>query len=168
MRTVHETEALRPSDPIPRGHPQAQLRPQKLKLTFKKGHGAENGTEIDEDTLLGDGDAPPPDLKFTDEEWAMRPDLLFKLCRRQLHWSGQEGDRLKDECAELEEEFRREWYSKELVLANVVEAELGATIHEQQSEEGHVVEMVKHLLPNKMLPLSGQQPWYRAPINEQR
>ncbi len=32
MRTVHETEALRPSDPIPKNHSGPPTRPQRLKL----------------------------------------------------------------------------------------------------------------------------------------
>lgn len=60
MRTVHETEALRPSDPVPRGHTggiaqvdtktngtpaNGNLVGRKLKLTFKGGNKTASGTE---------------------------------------------------------------------------------------------------------------------------
>lgn len=60
MRTVHETEALRPSDPVPRGHTggiaqvdtkangtpaNGNLLGRKLKLTFKGGNKTASNTE---------------------------------------------------------------------------------------------------------------------------
>lgn len=184
MRTVHETEALRPSDPIPRNHAQTQVKPQKLKLTFKKGLNPENGTNtlaaVDDDGLSATMDAVngtsggggkgafayPTDLTFTDEELTMAPDYLYKLCRRQLHWSGQEGERLKKECAELGSKLRQEWQKKELVLANLMEADLaqGTLVgkgEENEAQRECVSKMVARLLPAVILPLQGETPWYR-------
>lgn len=65
MRTVHETEALRPSDPRPQGHTggisqavstpngngngaNGSSRPTKIKLTFKAGDKPSSGTEAGE------------------------------------------------------------------------------------------------------------------------
>ena len=126
MRTVHETEALRPSDPVPRNHSQAGVKPQKLKLTFKKGLNFENGVAADDDLVNGEGESNskggfvfPPDLQYTEEEQTLVPDYLFKLCRRQRHWSEQEGERLKQENADLEARYKEEWQKKELVLLNM-------------------------------------------------
>jgi hypothetical protein len=45
MRTVHETEALRPSDPVPKHHSSnPSNKHQKLRLTFKSLSGGTNGT----------------------------------------------------------------------------------------------------------------------------
>jgi hypothetical protein len=170
LRTVHETETLRQADPPPRINPPASSKPQKLKLTFKKGHASENGLEGDEDTIPEDGDGVfsyPTDIKFTEEEQAMSPDQLFKLLRRQIYWSEQEGERLKKECTDLEAVLKKEWLSKELVLANVIEAELASGLEgSRTTEDLNVAEMVSALLPTEMLPLSGETPWYRQPRSD--
>ena len=171
MRTVHETEALRPSDPIPRNHSQAQVKPQKLKLTFKKGLNFENSVAAEDDIVNGDGDshfktplAYPADLQFTEEEQAMAPDRLYELCRRQRHWSEQEGERLKQEYVDLEANYKEEWQRKELVLLNLIEGELAkATQQEVNNGNEDVEKILGDMLPAEMLPLSGKLPWYRKP-----
>src|ERR1700710_2144115 len=87
MRTVHETEALRPSDPIPKAllasmqsHPKLA---SKLKLVVKTPqpdgqtppptNGTSNGHEPSEWTTTY-----PPELGFTAEEENRRPDELYK------------------------------------------------------------------------------------------
>lgn len=171
MRTVHETEALRPSDPVPRNHSQAHIKPQKLKLTFKKSHNSENGPAAEEDIVDGEAEVNgkngftyPTDVQFTDEEHQMPPDYLYKLCRRQIHWSEQEGERLKQECSTLDAKQKEEWQNKELLLINVIEAELAQATQQNgllKTEHQDVEKMKADLLPAKMLPLSGEAPWYR-------
>ena len=180
MRTVHETEALRPSDPVPRGHSQAQMKPQKLKLTFKKGN-LDNGVGADEDMIDGDplpdgrpGFVHPPDVQFTDEELSASPAYLYKLCRRQVHWSSQEGERLKRECAELEVLSKEEWQKKTLLMMNAIEFELEGTnlpLHEGDPEKKHLERMASDLLPSDIavkLPMSQKAnadvPWDRRAI----
>jgi hypothetical protein len=51
MRTVHETEALRPSDPVPKHHSSNPTnKVQRIKLTFNKFSAGLNGTKEDEPT----------------------------------------------------------------------------------------------------------------------
>ena len=169
MRTVHETEALRPSDPIPRNHSQAGVKPQKLKLTFKKGLNFENGVVADDDFINGEGENSnksgfvyPPDLQYTEEEQTMASDYLFKLCRRQRHWSEQEGERLKQENVDLEARYKEEWQRKELVLLNVMEGERAKAA--EGLDDDYVEKMFADILPLQTLPLTGEElPWYRKP-----
>lgn len=180
MRTVHETEALRPSDPIPRSHSQAQVKPQRLKLIVNAkppGRAVTNGdiNGIDDSTAANaisdievemQAIAPfeyPHELQFSEEELALSPDQLFRLLRRQIHWAQEEGQELKDEVETLEARRKEEWQSKELVLANLVEAEL-ATAHTAKMDFDKIVKLKDELLPERMLPMAGQTPWYRFPL----
>ena len=179
MRTVHETEALRPSDPIPRSHSQAQVKPQRLKLIVHAkppGNEISNGdvTEVDDDaTIYTNTEADPEiqkgpvfeypsDLNLSEEEKAMRPSQLFRLLRRQVHWSEEENQELKLEVEALEAKRKEEWQEKELVLTNVVEGELATAFGIKQDYE-QVIRLKDELLPQKMLPLDGPAPWYRYP-----
>ena len=174
MRTVHETEALRPSDPVPRNHSQAQIKPQRLKLivSAKPPDQEKDDVTVDADAVTVNANnisqipgQYPPDLAFDEEELAMASDQLYKLCRRQVHWSEQDGKKLKEECEELEAKFKKEWQSKELAMANLMEAELATAMEKGPSteEEEKIVGMMNALLPEKMLPITkGKTPWYRV------
>lgn len=173
MRTVHETEALRPSDPVPKNYSSIPPKPQRLKLIVNskpRGDSHNNGdAEIEEDANIyphTDGEdealsmAPfeyPSDVQFTQEEIDMPPDQLFRLLRRQVHWAQEDGAELKDELQQLEAKRRKEWMEKELVLANVMEAELANAAEKGQENIGMHVED----LPHPILPLVGPTPWYR-------
>lgn len=165
MRTVHETDAIRPIDLSTKASSLATAKPAKIKLTFKKGQAATNGHDPEDDVANGVDNnlfSYPANLNFTEEELAMAPEQLCRLLRRQLYWSQQEGERLRQECAELEAEQKKEWINKELLLANIVEAELASAVHNHRNtEEESVLGMVTHLLPNHMMPVSGEAPWYR-------
>lgn len=172
LRTVHDTDSVRSADPVLKTQSQSVVKPPKIKLTFKKGQTITNGHDPDEEIDQGAENGSysyPADLNFTDEEMSMPPEQLFRLLRRQVHWSTQEGESLKKECSELEAERKKEWINKELLLANVVEAELASAVHSNQNtEEDNVWEMVIELLPADMMPVSGQAPWYRkAPTGVQ-
>ena len=101
MRTVHETEALRPSDPVPRNYSSAHFKPQRLKLIVNsKPPSTSQDVEIDDDATLSpppeeEETLPPfeypPDVAFSDAELSMRPDQLLRLLRRQVAWSEAEG-----------------------------------------------------------------------------
>ncbi|MCJ1484663.1 hypothetical protein MMC06_004836 [Schaereria dolodes] len=175
MRTVHETEALRPSDPIPRYHSAAQVKPQRLKLIVnaKPPSGPNNGEapEADDDATICTGTdidpeyppiAPfeyPPDINFTEEELSLTPDRLLSLVRRQVHWIEEENKEFGEEVKALEIKRKEEWQAKELVLANVMEAEL-AVAHDKGQDFEKIFKL-KDDLPPRMLPYSGQTPWYR-------
>ncbi|KAG8533242.1 uncharacterized protein KY384_002025 [Bacidia gigantensis] len=181
MRTVHETEALRPSDPVPRNYNSAHFKPQRLKLILnakpptdtKDGNGE---TLVDDDATLShpsdteNGTALPYDypldVTFTDAELAIRPDQLFRLLRRQLAWSEEDNKLLAEEVQELEKKRRDEWMAKELVLANVMEAEL-AVAHGKGEDESKIMRIVTEDLPGEPLPLQGKEiPWYRKTVDD--
>jgi len=180
MRTVHETEALRPSDPVPKNYSSIPPKPQRLKLIVNcKPRDQPEGnddTEVDDQATVYNSDqdiddhpaAPfeyPPELQFTEKELAMPTNQLYRLLRRQHHWAEEESAELLDEVQALEAKKRQEWTQKELVLANVMEAEL-ANAHDKGGNVQH------HLLdlPQPILPIVGrEQPWYRvlaAPVEE--
>ena len=173
MRTVHETEALRPSDPVPKNYSSIPPKPQRLKLiVHSKPRDEGNGdTEVDDDATIysntdAENDDPPAapfeypaDVQFTEEELDMPPDRLFKLLRRQIHWSEEDGSDLQDEIRSLEAKRKGEWIAKELILANLMEAEI-ATAHDK-GEHPETVQKLAEDLPLPMLPISGPLPWYR-------
>ncbi|KAI9887693.1 MAG: hypothetical protein M1823_000442 [Watsoniomyces obsoletus] len=168
MRTVHETEALRPSDPVPKNHSGPPARPQRLKLIFSAKPPEERGPPEEDDEYSGvdedpsahphhhhhhhhhhdNHDAPvmatpeldalaaaaarmqhaqetfPPELEFTDVEMAMPPQSLFRLLRRQLHWTEEEEVWAKGEIESLEKRHKGEWKLKEMMLENTLASEL--------------------------------------------
>ena len=179
MRTVHETEALRPSDPVPKNHAGTTFKPQRLKLIVnsKPPHSDNRGVEsgdasVDDDATIGATSdinpdafpAPPfeypPDIHFAEDELSMRPDELYKLLRRQVHWAQEEGLELRREAEALEKRRKEMWQAKELVLANLMEAELSNALLWGVNHD-KVIKMRDDLLPHPMLPMSGQTPWYR-------
>lgn len=185
MRTVHGIDYDTPSDPIPRNHSSAPSKTQRLKLYVKSkppqnnGRGGGSGdAEVDDDATICTGtdvDADPlpalpfdypPDLGFTKEELAMRPDQLFRLVRRQLHWTEEENKALCEEVKMLIIKRKKEWQAKELILANMMEAELATAVH-HGVDIGQVINL-KDDLPYPMLPMSGPTPWYRIVDSEAR
>lgn len=61
---------------------------------------------------------------FTAEERATPPDKLMRLLELRLRLAEEEGDALRRECDELEKEYRREWLEKEILLEQMIEAEV--------------------------------------------
>lgn len=123
MRTVHETEALRPSDPIPKNlmgkqHKTTMLKTPQPDETPPPTNGTSNGQQLPEWTT-----SYPPELGFTAEEEATRPDMLCKLLRRKLEWTTRDAEQLKKEVEELEELFKREWMEKEILLHQASKAD---------------------------------------------
>jgi hypothetical protein len=129
-RTVHETEALRPSDPIPKSM-QAMHKSSRLKVLMKppqplaEGHspGPPNGASYGTDPN-GWISSYPPELGFTAEEEARGPKELWRLLRRQLHWAEEETDSLKRQCEMMEELRKKEWLEKEILLDQTMKNEI--------------------------------------------
>jgi hypothetical protein len=127
MRTVHETEALRPSDPIPKSMQPANKNRQ-MKLAMKPPQAQTNDSQPPNGTASGN-DPPgwtssyPAELGFTAEEEARGPAELYQLLRRQLHWAEEEGVLLKRQCEALEELRKKEWLEKETLLEQVILSE---------------------------------------------
>jgi hypothetical protein len=216
MRTVHETEALRPSDPVPKHHSSNPSNKfQRLRLVLNERQKAEKGstpaspsqpphsaglpptavtpqpsvhmgstgtmsadteyahnniTYMDPCSPSGRIDVLfPPDIDFDDHELALPAPELFKLLRRQLHWALQDGEALRHEAEALEKQRKEEWVAKELVVENVMEAELAAT-RRRRIEAGLLDEpdsfklLEADVLPSKKLtiePKMGKLPWWR-------
>lgn len=135
MRTVHETEALRPSDPVPKsmqfpgGGPAGKS--SKLKIVLKTSQPARDDDAMDESSANGDG-SPIQEFTpmtteqgFTSEELKMPLERLHKLCRLQQRWAEQDGIELGKEIKRWEEEYKKEWLEKEVLLDQVVQGEIG-------------------------------------------
>ncbi|KAI5780481.1 hypothetical protein EDC01DRAFT_620630 [Geopyxis carbonaria] len=124
MRTVHETEALRPSDPIPKSHPN---HPQNHAPTSRSrnAHAGvkrersdyDSGDDDDEDYAREDG--------FTRAEARMAPKELLRLLRQKQAWAEQEAEELRETLAVLGRRRREAWIKKELLLNRVLVKELG-------------------------------------------
>lgn len=138
MRTVHETEALRPSDPIPKSM-QPTKTSRRLKLILKASQnpsgepsgGAMNGT------TNGNGAARwtssyPAELGFTPEEESRGPEGLWRYLRRELAWVEEEAEALKRQCEEMEQIRSKEWAEKEVLLDQVIKSEV--SYHERRAE----------------------------------
>lgn len=130
MRTVHETEALRPSDPIPKSMQPANKN-SSLKSALKPLHdrfvGSPDPTH-DRDSRSASHPTNlnqyPDDLKFSTAELKRSPKELWRLLRRQLHWAEEEADALKRELEVVEAVSKKEWKEKELLLDQVVKNEI--------------------------------------------
>ncbi|KAK0104704.1 hypothetical protein ONS95_004977 [Cadophora gregata] len=124
-RTVHETEALRPSDPIPKSMSAAHKN-QRLKLNVKEtqpegqlpGPPHANGTTNGHGPLGLPGwtSAYPVELGFTADEEARGPKELFYLLKKEIEWAQEEGGALKKQAEVMEELRKKEWQEKEILL----------------------------------------------------
>ncbi|KXJ91752.1 hypothetical protein Micbo1qcDRAFT_57632 [Microdochium bolleyi] len=139
MRTVHETEALRPSDPVPKSMQHSNSsggkgsKPFKIILKTQQSHlsgGTGQGDDSVDDTDGGD-DAVGADFftpmteqqGFTQKELEMDLESLWKLCVANVKWGTADGEALRRQCKELEEEYRSEWLEKEVILDQVTQVE---------------------------------------------
>ena len=147
MRTVHETEALRPSDPIPKSHPnhphntshhgyEAIIHQRRLSPTpsptltneDEMDEGAENGVENGsrrKGPLPEMLDIWDPEDGFDREEMTMQPAELYKLLKKKLKWAEEQKGELEDEKKELEEKRKAAWIKKELLVESLMDMELG-------------------------------------------
>lgn len=131
MRTVHETEALRPSDPVPKSMQQAgPTGKSKLKIIIKTPQSHSAGQD---DSLNGgddDGELSAEFLTpltseqgFTPGELAMPLERLYKLCHFQVQWAKEESKKLHDEIKHWEEEYKKQWLEKEVLLTQLIQSE---------------------------------------------
>ncbi|KAF3918554.1 hypothetical protein ABW21_db0209280 [Orbilia brochopaga] len=147
MRTVHETEALRPSDPIPKSHPNHPLNlsahlhdhidhdkddeysslspsPQPLSDEEDDGGGIGSnglsGSSKEKGALYYD-----PEDGFDPDEAKLPPTELYKLLRRKLVWAQEETSLLETQKKKLEEKRRQAWVKKEMLLEQVIGMQLG-------------------------------------------
>jgi hypothetical protein len=141
MRTVHETEALRPSDPVPKSqlanNPAATATPSnkvqriKLKLNFGPKEDTEyptNGGEGPRDIDNQELESLPvpeftPELGLDARELAMPPGQLYRLLRRQVRWAEIETSKLRRQWEDWEPKRKEAFFEKEAALSNVINAE---------------------------------------------
>ncbi|KAL3460696.1 hypothetical protein BJX64DRAFT_176928 [Aspergillus heterothallicus] len=143
MRTVHETEALRPSDPVPKRHdilsaagtpvgtPVSKLQRIKLKLS----HPPKDDTDQYSESVNGDT-AGTEDLDefevpeftvetgFDDHELELSPQELYRLLRRQIHWAEQEGTELRGDWDKIRPKRKQAWIEKEAIFDDIMDAEV--------------------------------------------
>ena len=106
----------------------------------------------------------PIDIHFSSWESSIRANALMSLLRRQIHWAEQEGEKVKRECAELENRRRQEWERKEVLLERVLEA---SHAHAQQSRRSNFATrrerdaMGEFLKPTTQMDWAGKTPWWR-------
>ncbi|KAL2168294.1 hypothetical protein VTG60DRAFT_213 [Thermothelomyces hinnuleus] len=130
MRTVHETEALRPSDPVPKSMQAATGKSKNLKIIIKtpQSHASGQDDAVDDaspgDESSGDMFTPLTEEQgFSPEELNMPLERLVKLCRLQVKWAEEEGEQLRAECKLWEDLYKQEWLEKEVLLDQVVQSE---------------------------------------------
>lgn len=108
----------------------------------------------------------PPDIHFTSWESSIAADQLMRLLRRQLHWAQQDGDVLKGEIEQLEQQRRDEWTLKEILLDGVMEAEYATAQSDDilRNVDQRVREaMERDIEPAKSLAWTGEEPKWRRP-----
>ncbi|KAK4659309.1 hypothetical protein QC762_109030 [Podospora pseudocomata] len=129
MRTVHQTEDLRPSDPVSKAHQTTGKSSKNLRIILKTPQSHAAG----QDDAVDDSDVPYEDSEdmltpldeelFSPEEIAMPREKLFQLTKLQLKWAEEEGKRLEAELKEVGELYKQEWLEKEVLLEQVIRSE---------------------------------------------
>lgn len=142
MRTVHETEALRPSDPVPKHHnvaasaagtptatPSGKIQRLKLKLSFPPKDDAGDHSESANEEAAGledDLHVPPGGLEkeFDTYEMLLEGPQLYRLLLRQIHWAQQDGAELRDAWEKIRVKRKESWMEKEAIFDDLMEAEV--------------------------------------------
>lgn len=129
MRTVHETEALRPSDPVPKSmHPAGPSGKGKLKIIIKTGQSQNLGQDDIDESSASEEHAeyftPLTKELFDEGELAFSVDKLYRKCHWESKWAEETGEALRKECKEWEELYYNEWLEKEALLSQVIESEV--------------------------------------------
>ncbi|KAF9892561.1 hypothetical protein FE257_001670 [Aspergillus nanangensis] len=143
MRTVHETEALRPSDPVPKHHnappsaagtpsgtPASKLQRIKLKLSFPPKEEMDQHSESATETVGTDDvdefEIPEfnPDLGFDEHEMKLRPQELYRLLRRQINWAEKAGIEMRKDWEKIRPKRKQAWLEKESVFDDAIDAQL--------------------------------------------
>ncbi|CAG9971375.1 unnamed protein product [Clonostachys byssicola] len=126
MRTVHETEALRPSDPIPKSMHGPGGKTNKLKIIIKTPQSHGPGGDDGDDASGENADLYTALSKelFSEEELAFSADKLYRKCYWEGKWAEEIGEQLMKECKEWEEVYHKEWLEKEALVSQVVKSEV--------------------------------------------
>lgn len=132
MRTVHQTEDLRPSDPVSKAHQSASApgktsKALRIVLKTPQSHAAGQDDVLDDDSLRDDSSddifTPLDKDHFSGEELDMPIQRLYKKLRVEVRWAENEGEALRFECKKYEEMYKQEWLEKEVALEQVKRSE---------------------------------------------
>lgn len=146
MRSVHETDLLRPTDGASKLHgapgsttgtPASKLQRIRLKLTQPREPGSETephgeSTLIVPNSLTNDSHDPDdammpefgPELDFDESELALPPRDLYRLLRRQIVWAEKETSQLQAEWETIRPQRERAWREKEAIFDDLIDAEI--------------------------------------------
>lgn len=132
MRTVHETEALRPSDPVPKSMQTSGAGGKKnFKIIIRtpQSHAAGQSDLVDDGHSADEQEGEPftqltEKDGFTERELAMPFQTLHTLCRHQVRWALEDGETLKQECKKWEDIYKQAWLEKEVLVTQMVKSEL--------------------------------------------
>ena len=147
MRTVHETEALRPPDAIPLSAGASNTnKPPRIKLKLPQlpkeeeqqrgasgaggGGGGGGATGAVSSSEFADGDQIDlsefgPEIGLNEQELSLPPSELYRLLRRQIHWAEQENVQLRDEWARIGPKRKDSWQEKEAIFNDMMNAGFG-------------------------------------------
>lgn len=145
MRSVHETDTMRPNDAITKvgapagttGTPASKLQRIRLKLTQPREPGTEGEPhphveapvipptptehDLEENSMPEFG----PELDFDESELALAPRDLYRLLRRQIAWAGKETAQLQAEWEVIQPQREAAWREKEAIFDDLIDAEIG-------------------------------------------
>lgn len=179
MRTVHETEALRPSDPIPKSMHGPSGKASKLKIIIKTPQSHVNSHDDVSDEPIN-GDDPNAEYYtvlskdlFDPAELAFPVDKLYRKCYWESKWAREIGEALEKECKEWEDMYHKEWLEKEALLSQVIESEVdwherrqailtgaadvqipGVAEGQEEATDGHQEEPTVNTIENGLRPVS--------------
>ncbi|KAK9317932.1 hypothetical protein V1522DRAFT_396351 [Lipomyces starkeyi] len=126
MRTVHETEALRPSDPVPKthaNHPKSLGGATYAAYTEAiKRHNASEKLKTSGEEVTSSYHS---DDEFDPDERPKPPRKLARYLKRKLSWVDEVHKELEEEMEKVNKVKRELWVSKELLLEQVIRKELG-------------------------------------------
>lgn len=143
MRSVHETDTMRPNDAIAKGGstigtPASKLQRIRLKLTQPREPGTEGEPHVEAPVAptvpviptehdLEENSMPEygPELDFDEHELSLPPRELYRLLRRQIVWAGQETAQLEAEWEGIRPRREASWREKEAILDDLIDAEVG-------------------------------------------
>ncbi|KAK9240144.1 hypothetical protein V1525DRAFT_396097 [Lipomyces kononenkoae] len=126
MRTVHETEALRPSDPVPKtqaNHPKNLGGATYAAYTeaIKRHKASEKLKALGEEVA----DSHEADDEFDPDEHQKPPRKLARYLKRKLSWVNEIHKELEEDMERVNKLKRELWMNKEVLLEKVIRKELG-------------------------------------------
>lgn len=127
MRTVHETDALKTSDPTPKPVHGVSSGKSKLKIIIKRAQSQGLDDSLDEAMSAEDHADLYTVLSkdiFTAEELASTTEDLYRKCYWESKWAEEIGESLRKECQDWEEVYHKEWLEKEALVAQVIDSEI--------------------------------------------